>query len=477
MDEIVKKAEDLQDLTRLSEKLLVRLMDEADATSGNVWIMDQDLAFRKIFSRGKTDRENPIDPGEIIHRHEEISRGIPFFEQRKGKLILNSLFLPILHQDVFTALVHMDLRIYDEEALNEKVVNNIKAVADEFSPFLHNAQVLDRIRAKPLKDLESDTYNEPFMLDFVDRQLTISDRYRRRLGLISLEYEGAEKFQKEQSYRLVQAMLKDVSETLRGILRDYDVVAHVGNFRFFMGLPDTDSLGCRITIERIRRGFDTLAYLGERFERYGLKPHFGYSCFPEDGDTTDDMIMCSLERARNSRIDAFNDIDWSEKSFWDIITENTSNPIPSEISALDNTYPTTFLASFTYLLQESIINDIMLNPNRRGILYIGTDNIHITEALLIKNIMLTKSSISISVFGNLTESLNIGELGINTVSISSEQAKGFQFIMYLTDLTAYSLMGVHHRIDNWHGFHSSHPQLVERLVFKLRDEYSLQDQI
>ncbi|MDF1526384.1 MAG: diguanylate cyclase [bacterium] len=474
---IIHRAEDLQDLTKLSDDLLIRLMEKADASSGAVWVLDQDQSFRMVISRGEDHRSRSIDPGEIIHRHEEIFRGTPFFEQRRGKVVLNSVFLPILHVGVLVALAHLELNTYNESDLDGNTLEDVRTIAEGYATFLNNAQTLDRMRSNPLRDLESDTYNEPFVLDFLKRQVTMGNRFRRRVGLISLEYEGAEYFQKNQSYRLVQAMIKDISETLQGILRDYDVVSHVGNFRFIMGVPETDSLGCRITIERIRRGFGRLSYLGERFERYGLKPHFGFACFPEDGDTAEDLLSKALKNAYDSRTDSFNNSQWEKKGFWEMIEAFTTGTDTHGLSVLKDTEPMMFQASFTYLLQEAIINDIIQNPERRGLFYIGTDNVLITEALLAKNTFLPRTATRVGVFGDLTGAHTLNDLNINTISIPPEQSKSFQFILLLTDRVAYALMGVHHRIDDWKGFHTSHDKLVERLVFKLREEYSLQDQI
>lgn len=477
INRIIRRAEDLQDLARLSEDLLAKLTETADAASGTIWILDQDQTFRQVASQGTIHRLKGIDPGEIIHRHEEISKGIPFFEQRGGKVVLNSLFLPVLHHDVLAALVHLEMRTYSEAALDDRTLEELTNTADDYAPFLYNAHTLDRVRRNPLKDLESDTYNEPFILDFLKRQVTMSRRFRRRVGIINLEYEGAEQFQKNQGYRLVQAMIKDISETLQGILRDYDVVAHVGNFRFFMGLPETDSLGCRITIERIRRGFGRLGYLVERLDRYGLKPHFGFACFPEDGSSEDDLIMKVLQRAKFNRTDPYNQIQWADRSFWDLIEVFTTDAGSFELAPLEFTETTSFKANFTYLLQEAIVNNVLLNPELRGLLYIGTDNIYITEALLSKNTALAKSAIQISVFGDLIGAQTLKELNINAISLEPEQSKGFQFILLLTDNVNYALAGVHHRIDEWKGFHTSNDRVVERLVFKLREEYSLQDQV
>ena len=476
--DIVPRAGDLQDLSRLSENLLSRLMKTADAAFGTVWVLDPNQAFRQVVSRGKPGHKSRgMDPGEIIHRHEEISRGIPFFEQAHGKVILNSLFLPIRNQDILVALVHLETPTRGEGSLGDKTIEELKDIAEDYAAFLNNAQILDRIRKNPLKDLESDCYNEPFVLDFLKRQIVLSRRFNRRVGVIDLEYEVTERFQRTHSYGLVQGLTRDISETLQGILRDFDVVAHVGNFRFIMGLPETDSLGCRVAIERLRRGFSRLPYLEERFNRYGLKPHFGFSCYPEDGQTEGALIMKMLERAKTSRTDPLHRIQWSGRSFWDLVEHFTTDAGVQEITSLPGTEATSFKANFTYLLQETAINNILLNPNRRGLLYIGTDNVLITEALVTKNTAISRTATRITVLGDLTGARTLKEININTVSLSPEQAKGFQFLLLLTDQTAYALIGVQFKGEEWRGFHTSNDRLVEKIVFRLREDFSLQEQV
>ncbi|UCF32043.1 MAG: diguanylate cyclase [bacterium] len=477
MARIVQRIEDIQDLTKLSEDLLSELMEKVDGLAGTIWILDMDQSFRNICARGMSDRRYPIDPGEIIHRHEEISTGKPFFEQRDGRVHLNSVFLPILHHDLLSGLVHIQLRTSKGTTVEDWVLKTAKEIVEEFSPFLNSALTLDKIRHHPLKDLDSDSYNETFLLDFVHRHINLCRRYRRRLGLISLEFEGVESFQKGMTYRLVQAMLRDVTETLRGIMREYDVVAHAGNFRFLIALPDTDSLGCRIAIQRIRKGFEQLEFLVERLDRFKLSPHFGFSCYPEDGTTVDQMLMRALERGTESRKDPFNMVSWRGKGFWDIVEEFTGGGKQEEIRTLKDTSQTRFRAGFTYLLQEAIAGDIVLHPDRRGLLFIGTDNVFITEALLQKDTAIAKASTRIGVLGDMSGAHTLKELNINTLSIPPERAQSFQFILFLTDLNAYGLVAVHSKGDAWRGLHTSHDRIVERLVFKLREEYSLQDQI
>lgn len=474
---LVSDIRDIQDIGKISGNFLASIMGRADAVSGTFWIMDEDHHFRAMATGGKAVSTAAVDPGEVFSRHEEISRGTPFFEQREGEVVLDSFFVPVLYQDIILGLVHMELRVGEESRPADMDLSGIREIAEAFAPSLQNAHNLDRIRQNPLKDLDSDTYNEAFILDFLRRQVTMARRYSRRIGLLNLEFSGAEVFQKEQTYRLTQGLLRDIADTLCGLVREYDIVAHVGSFRFLICLPDTDNLGCRLTVERIRNGFDKLEYLAERLQRYGMTPHFGFACFPENGMEADALLMKSLEDARLSRQDPVNALDWNGLMFWDIVEMATGEGGKKLLSGISDTHFIEFKASFSYLLQEAIASDIVLNPARRGLLYIGTNNIYITEALLQKNTEISSVATKVCVFGDLTGLQTLKEFNIGTVAIPKDLSTAFQFILLLTDRNAYCLLGVHNKGDEWKGMHSPHDKLVEQLVFKLREEYSLQDQI
>jgi diguanylate cyclase (GGDEF)-like protein len=372
--------------------------------------------------------------------------------------------------------VHIEVPPSSGKAAAE-CIPRLRAVASEYAPLIHSAQALERLRANPLRDQESDAYNEPYFLDFLQRELSRSRRHRRRLGLLALELEGVQAFQRAFGYRMAQGLLRDLVEALRGLLRDHDVVAHVGEFQLFVGLPDTDRLGCRVVAEKVRKGLRQLDYLRERLDRYHLLPHIGYSCFPEDGRDRDALLTAALSGSRAARRDPFLRREWKDRPFWPTLESIMKSPGREEVEKTDETAHGVFPTSFLYLLQEAIANDIARHPSRRGLLYIGTNNIYVTEALIQKNPHLAKATTRISVLGDLAGMQSLKEFNINAVAVSKDLASTFQFVIHLSDLHAYAICAILKRQDQWEGFHTSNDSLVEDLIFKLRDEYGLQEQI
>ncbi len=468
------RPQETQDLHGLAESLLGEVMGEVNATSSSLWVLGLDQAFRPVLSRGGSHRASRMDPGDVLRRHEEIFTGTPFFEQEAGKIVFHSFFLPLVRLDTLVGLVHLETAPAEGKAA-AALLPRLRKIAERYAPLVHDALTLERIRANPLRDLESDAYNEPFLLDFLHREISRARRYRRRLGLVALEVEGVEAVSRSLGPRLAQGLLRDLTEAVRGILRDHDVVAHPGEFRLLVALPDTDRLGCRVVGEKILRGMRQLDYLRGRMERYGLVPHVGFACFPEDGKDSDALMLSALERVHAARRDPFRATAFREKPFWATVEELMG---PGDLlGKAPETARGDFATSFFYLLQEAITNDVGMHPSRRGLLYIASGNLLVTEALLQKNTHLRQAATRISLLGDLTGTTSLRELNVNMVAVPPEKASTFQFILHLSELHAYGICAALRKGDQWSGFHTAHDPLVEGLVFKLRDEFGLQEQI
>ncbi len=464
------------DLRRLTENLLTEAMEAVGGVGGTVWLLDPDQTFRASVTRGEGARTEAIDPGEVLRRHEEIFQGAPFFEQESGRAVFQGVFLPLVHAESLAGLVHIRLAPAGGKTAPD-LLSRLRRIADDATPLIQAACAIERLRRSPLKDGDSEAYNESFLLDFLAREITRARRYRRRLGMVAVEIDGVQAFNREFGNRMAQGLLRDLVEALRGTLRESDVIAHAGEFRLLVGLPDTDRLGCRVVAEKVRKGLRQLEYLRDRLDRYHLVPHVGHSCFPDDGRDRDAMLTAALTRAVASRKDPFLRGSWKDMPFWSTLETIMKSPGREEVEKTPDTAHGIFPTSFLYLLQEAIGNDIALHPSRRGLLYIGTNNVYVTEALIQKNPHLAKAATRISVLGDLTGMQSLREFNINAVPVPKDLASTFQFVIHLSDLYAYAICAILKKGDCWEGFHTSDDSLVEDLIFKLRDEYGLQEQI
>jgi len=469
------RSQEVLDQRRLAENLLAEVMRETGGACGTFWVLDSRQAFHPVVSLGE-GASGAIDPGEILRHHEDILQGVPFLAKEGEKADGSGLFLPLVHLDTLLGLAYAEVHLTAGKGLADKFPL-LKEIGERYSPLIRSAQAVERLRENPLRDPESDAYHEAYLLDFLQREMARSRRHHRRLGLLALELQGVQGFQKRLGFRMTQGLLRDLVDAVLGMLRISDVVAHAGGFRVLVGLPDTDRLGCRVVSEKIRKGLRQLDYLRQSFDRYDLSPHVGFSCFPEDGNDRDSLLTSALARVQEARRDPFLRREWKERPFWTTLESIMKSPGREEVERSEGTAHGLFPTSFLYLLQEAVANDVAQCPTRRGLLYIGTNNIYVTEALIQKNPQLAKTATRISVLGDLSGMQSLGEFNINAVSVPKDLASTFQFVIHLSDLHAYAICAILKKADQWEGFHTSNDSLVEDLIFKLRDEYGLQEQI
>ncbi|MCL1925641.1 MAG: diguanylate cyclase [Syntrophorhabdaceae bacterium] len=125
-------------------------------------------------------------------------------------------------------------------------------------------------------------------------EVSRAKRFKRRLVLLVCEVRV--RVQAESSERddhMENYVLKQVAKTIRGTLREYDVVARINEAKFGMILPETDdgnmsavgriSKAIKVEVERIRKKLkDTV-----------VDVRFGYAVFPDDGDDQEKLIFKS----------------------------------------------------------------------------------------------------------------------------------------------------------------------------------------
>ena len=75
----------------------------------------------------------------------------------------------------------------------------------------------------------------------------------KSVGVLFADLNGLKRVNDSQGHAAGDAILKAVSNTIRGLLRKYDVLARYGGEEFLTLLPETDVDGAKTVAERFRR--------------------------------------------------------------------------------------------------------------------------------------------------------------------------------------------------------------------------------
>jgi two-component system cell cycle response regulator len=101
-------------------------------------------------------------------------------------------------------------------------------------------------------DALTETYNKRYLLEFLDRELSRSERYTRPLALIMFDLDCFKAVNDELGHLGGDFTLREMAACVRSCVRKEEVFARYGGEEFVIVLPETDLQGAAAVAERLR---------------------------------------------------------------------------------------------------------------------------------------------------------------------------------------------------------------------------------
>jgi diguanylate cyclase (GGDEF)-like protein len=101
-------------------------------------------------------------------------------------------------------------------------------------------------------DAATGLFNSQFFKSSVKREISIMKRFARNFGVILLEIENAKEIIEKFGYIVWDDIVKAVAIIMRKSVRGYDVPARLGNNKFALLLPNTESQNLKAVEDRIK---------------------------------------------------------------------------------------------------------------------------------------------------------------------------------------------------------------------------------
>jgi hypothetical protein len=202
-----------------------------------------------------------------------------------------------------------------------------------------------------------------------------------------------------------------------------------------------------------------------------------HATFPRDGRTFQEITGVAARRVSERRDSLWERLGCKGKLFWEIAGSLTGRNITGfDGASFDAGSGQDLSEFFIDQINELIIKEIARSPQRRGIMYYGSRNI--SASLPVMKMLSTAGATATKVFlvgeseGSVWEIRNAMPLPLD-----DPRLKETFFTFFLNEDTAYALICK----ENWGAtfscFHTADPVLVEGLISKFQNEYSLQEQL
>ncbi|MFC1586826.1 diguanylate cyclase [Planctomycetota bacterium] len=130
-------------------------------------------------------------------------------------------------------------------------------------------------------------------IDRLKRYQRKSGRESRHVSLIMLDVDHFKVVNDNYGHQVGDMVLIEVANLLKNNVRSMDVVARYGGEEFSLICPETSKSEATILAERIRKAMEKMNIPTERFGNLNITASLGVATFPEDADSSRELILQS----------------------------------------------------------------------------------------------------------------------------------------------------------------------------------------
>jgi diguanylate cyclase (GGDEF)-like protein len=136
-------------------------------------------------------------------------------------------------------------------ALTESELEEVERVANRAGPALENARRYAEARALADLDALTGLHNRRYFHETLAREIARAQRYGRRLALVVLDLDDFKAVNDRVGHLSGDAVLAEVSERMRTVVRDADIACRVGGDEFGVILPESSAGEAELLAGRI----------------------------------------------------------------------------------------------------------------------------------------------------------------------------------------------------------------------------------
>lgn len=317
-------------------------------------------------------------------------------------------------------------------------------------------------------------YNAFFVTEYGKLETLRAERYNQNFSIILTHIEGFRTLSKKLEKKELLGFLKGLIKAIMDTLRNCDVIGMVEDKKIIAILPETDYFGSCIAIRKIKKGIESVTTKGEPY----ASVIFSNVSYPRDGKGYGELIVAADKRVEEQKEGLWLKSGFDNKSFWEIISILLAGEAYEENDAAPFDIGKGFDLPVFFLdrLQEMILQEILRDPKKKGVLYLGARKITPTLPVLKAVDTLGATGTKIFIVGEGEEKKwNLSNA--TPVYLSDSRLLQTFFIFFLGEDFSYAVVCKERWGEQYSCFHTANPYLVEGLISKFQREYSLQEQL
>jgi len=184
-------------------------------------------------------------------------------------------------------------------------VRLLESVCQHASSALNNALTYEKTRESALIDPLTELPNARGFYMMLEQRIAESQRMNREpLVVISMDIDDFKIINDKYGHSIGDRLLASVAGTIRRELRQMDILTRYAGDEFVAIMPMASSTMAASVVERIRNTVEEQLFSVRTGTMIGLGISAGYASFPEDGETTEELLTTAarnMQRDKHSR--------------------------------------------------------------------------------------------------------------------------------------------------------------------------------
>jgi len=279
----------------------------ARAAVPTVLVIDDDATVRELL------KETLVNGGYRTLLAASGEEGINKAIEREPDLIILDLMMPGMNGfDVMTNLrrnpsvADIPVLIFTAKDLSREEILQLGHQADrvllkgdsnqvEIMRHLQRLELLYPVQAH-LIDMTLGCFNQRYIRRRLAQEVANGLRHQLVFSMLGWEMDGYADYVKEHGERWGVAALKDMSDTVKALIRNGDVFARISENRFEVFLPSVPPAGAARVAEKLRLRIQHQRFPLPKGAASGLTASFGVIHFPLDGDDSEQLLKLLEQR-------------------------------------------------------------------------------------------------------------------------------------------------------------------------------------
>jgi diguanylate cyclase (GGDEF)-like protein len=157
----------------------------------------------------------------------------------------------------------------------------LTSVANELAVAVENSELYKLTRRLAITDELTGLYNYRYLFERAEEEIGRARRYGRSLSLLMIDADEFKLYNDTNGHVAGDVALAELATTMRGAVRDIDIVCRYGGEEFAILLPETDGEGAFVVAEKVREAVAAHLFSnGEGVRTEQLTVSIGLATYP-----------------------------------------------------------------------------------------------------------------------------------------------------------------------------------------------------